>query len=167
MSAAAGAGVGLIVNAAAGRDIRRLVGAASVMTNHEKSAIVRRVVCGLEAAGVDRVLYLVDGSGIVAAALDGRVPGLALEPLPIHPCGAAGDSIEAARRLAAAGVGAIVTLGGDGTHRAVASACGEVPLVAISTGTNNVFPSMVEGTVAGLAAGLVAGGALDRDLVAP
>jgi predicted polyphosphate/ATP-dependent NAD kinase len=53
-------------------------------------------------------------------------------------------------------VGAIVTLGGDGTNRAVAAGCGEVPIVAISTGTNNVFPSMVEGTVAGLAAGLVA-----------
>ncbi|HYZ02200.1 MAG TPA: divalent metal cation transporter, partial [Candidatus Binatia bacterium] len=34
--------------------------------------------------------------------------------------------------LAAAGVGVIVTLGGDGTNRAVAAACGDVPLVAIS-----------------------------------
>jgi predicted polyphosphate/ATP-dependent NAD kinase len=31
-----------------------------------------------------------------------------------------------------------------------------VPLVPISTGTNNVFPRMIEGTVAGLAAGLYA-----------
>jgi predicted polyphosphate/ATP-dependent NAD kinase len=167
MSAGAGATVGLIVNPAAGRDIRRLVGAASVMTNHEKSAIVRRVLRGLEAAGVERVLHLHDGSGIVAVAVDGGAPALALEPLPVHPCGAAADSVEAARQLAAAGVGVIVTLGGDGTNRAVASACGEVPLVAISTGTNNVFPSTVEGTMAGLAAGIVAGGAVDLDTVAP
>jgi predicted polyphosphate/ATP-dependent NAD kinase len=167
VSGSAGVSVGLIVNPAAGRDIRRLVGAASVMTNHEKSAIVRRVLRGLEAAGVERVLYLHDGSGIVAAALDGRLPNIVLEPLPIRPWGTVDDSSEAARQLAAAQVGAIVTLGGDGTNRAVAGACGDVPLVAISTGTNNVFPSPVEGTVAGLAAGLVAAGAVDLDLVAP
>jgi predicted polyphosphate/ATP-dependent NAD kinase len=62
-------------------------------------------------------------------------------------------------------VGAIVTLGGDGTNRAVAAAGGDVPLVAISTGTNNVFPTMVDGTVAGLAAGLVASGTVAPDRV--
>ena len=51
------------------------------------------------------------------------------------------------------------------TTRAVAKACGDVPLVPISTGTNNVFPVMVEGTVAGLAAGLVARGLVHRDAV--
>jgi predicted polyphosphate/ATP-dependent NAD kinase len=159
--------VGLIVNPVAGRDIRRLVGAASVMPHHEKAAIARRVLRGLEAAGVARVLYLADGVGIVAAAADGLALRLELEPLPLQLEGYASDSIEAARRLDAAGVGAIVTLGGDGTNRAVASACGGVPLVAISSGTNNVFPAMVEGTVAGLAAGLVACGAVPVDEVAP
>jgi predicted polyphosphate/ATP-dependent NAD kinase len=159
--------VGLIVNPAAGRDIRRLVGAASIMPHHEKAAILRRVLRGLEAAGVDRVRYLPDGVGIVATAADVRGLRLRLESLPIRPRGFAGDSIEAARLLAADGVGAIVTLGGDGTNRAVATGCGRVPLVAISTGTNNVFPSMVEGTIAGLAAGLVASGAVSPDEVAP
>jgi predicted polyphosphate/ATP-dependent NAD kinase len=148
--------IGLIVNPAAGRDIRRLVGFASVMPHHEKAAIVRRLLRGLEAAGVDDVLFLPDGAGIVGAALDGCPTGLRVEPLRIPLEGRAGDSTEAARRLAEMEVGAIVTLGGDGTNRAVAAGCGEVPIVAISTGTNNVFPSMVEGTVAGLAAGLVA-----------
>ena len=64
--------VGLIVNPAAGRDIRRLVGAASVMPNHEKAAIVRRALLGLEAVGVDTILHLNDGAGIVAAALEPR-----------------------------------------------------------------------------------------------
>jgi predicted polyphosphate/ATP-dependent NAD kinase len=49
-------------------------------------------------------------------------------------------------------VGAIVTLGGDGTNLAVSAACSDVPLVAISTGTNNVFPTMIDGTIAGIAA---------------
>ena len=152
--------VGLIVNPAAGRDIRRLVGLASVIPHHEKAAIVRRVLRGLEAAGVDSVLYLPDGVGIVAAAMDGMRATVPLEPLPIWPQDRAADSTEAARLLTARGVGAIVTIGGDGTNRAVAAGCSHTPLVAISTGTNNVFPTMVEGTVAGLAAGLVATGAV-------
>jgi hypothetical protein len=69
------------------------------------------------------------------------------------------DSRRAAGRLAEAGAGCIVTLGGDGTNRAVAKSSRDVPLMPISTGTNNVFPTMIEGTIAGLAAGLVARGA--------
>jgi predicted polyphosphate/ATP-dependent NAD kinase len=134
--------------------------------NHEKASIVRRVLHGLAAAGVDTVVYLADNAGIVAAAVDGGRPPLAMVALDFRAHGWASDSTEAARRLAAAGVGAIVTLGGDGTNRAVAATCGEVPLVAISTGTNNVFPTMVDGTVAGLAAGLVATGTVAPDRVA-
>ena len=157
--------VGLIVNPAAGRDIRRLVGLASVIPHHEKAAIVRRVLRGLEAAEVDTVLYLPDGVGIIAAALDGMRRTVRLEPLPIPPRACAADSTEAGRLLSASGVGAIVTIGGDGTNRAVAAGCSDIPLVAISTGTNNVFPTMVEGTVAGLAAGLVATGAVTAGAV--
>jgi len=157
--------VGLIANPAAGRDIRRLTARASVVPNHEKASIVRRVLHGLAAAGVDTVVYLADNAGIIAAAVDGGRPPLAMDALDFRAHGWASDSTEAARRLAAAGVGAIVTLGGDGTNRAVAAACGDVPLVAISTGTNNVFPTMVDGTVAGLAAGLVATGTVAADRV--
>ena len=55
--------------------------------------------------------------------------------------------------MRAAGVEAIVVLGGDGTHRVVAKACGDAPLCALSTGTNNAFRELREATVAGLAAG--------------
>ena len=48
-------------------------------------------------------------------------------------------------------VGAIVVLGGDGTHRAVVSECGDIPIAGISTGTNNAFPEMREPTITGLA----------------
>jgi predicted polyphosphate/ATP-dependent NAD kinase len=159
--------VGLIANPAAGRDIRRLTAHASIVPNHEKAAIVRRVLHGMAAAGVELVMYLADNAGIVAAAVDGVTPPVPMEALPHRAHGMASDSTEAARLLATAGVGAIVTLGGDGTNRAVAAGCGEVPLVAISTGTNNVVPTMVDGTVAGLAAGLVAGGAVPAGQVAP
>jgi predicted polyphosphate/ATP-dependent NAD kinase len=70
----------------------------------------------------------------------------------------ASDTTVAVRAMVERGVGAIVVLGGDGTNRVVAGACGQTPIVSLSTGTNNVFPELREATVAGLAAGLVATG---------
>ena len=56
------------------------------------------------------------------------------------------DSTRASEILDNMGVACIITLGGDGTNRVVAKACKETPLLPISTGTNNVFPFMIEGT---------------------
>ena len=75
------------------------------------------------------------------------------------------DSTRAAQMLASMGAGCIITLGGDGTNRAVARGCGTVPLVPISTGTNNVFPTFLEGTIAGMAAGLIAQGHAGQNAV--
>jgi predicted polyphosphate/ATP-dependent NAD kinase len=69
--------------------------------------------------------------------------------------------------MEAAGASVIVSLGGDGTNRMLAKGARDVPLVPISTGTNNVFPVMVEGTVAGLAAGALAARVVDFRDVAP
>lgn len=157
--------VGLIANPAAGRDIRRLAAHASVVPNHEKAAIIRRVLRGVAAGGAGKVAYLPDLSHVVMSALDGVEPPLTVEPLGMHATGHAGDSATAARLLADAGAAVIITLGGDGTNRAVAAGCQDVPLVAISTGTNNVFPTMIEGTVAGLAAGFLAVGRADPQAV--
>jgi predicted polyphosphate/ATP-dependent NAD kinase len=66
------------------------------------------------------------------------------------------DSVCATRMMREMGVGCIIVLGGDGTNRVVARECGPVPIVPVSTGTNNVIPHLIEGTVAGLAAGFVA-----------
>ena len=74
------------------------------------------------------------------------------------------DSTRAANLMAMFGVGCLVTLGGDGTNRAVFKGCGSrVPILPISTGTNNVFPEFQEGTTAGLAAAMVATGAVARE----
>jgi predicted polyphosphate/ATP-dependent NAD kinase len=153
--------VGLIANPEAGHDIRRLVSHASPFNNQEKVHIIRRVLVGLAAAGVERVAYLPEPVGLVPFALDGLKGGPAVEPLDMPIYARSEDSTEAARRLASLGAACIVTLGGDGTNRAIAKGCGEVPLVPISTGTNNIFPSIVEGTIAGLAAGVVASDRLD------
>src|SRR5260221_1102292 len=63
------------------------------------------------------------------------------------------DTVDAVRRMVAVGARVIVCLGGDGTARVTASAAGEVPMLALSTGTNNTFPAVREATIAGLAAG--------------
>lgn len=160
--------VGIIANPASGKDIRRLVAHSSVFDNNEKVSILRRVLIGLAAVGVDRVVFMPDYYGLGRAALEHLHLDLTVEFLEIEVHGDERDSIAAARRFrdASSGrVGCIITLGGDGTVRAVAKACGAVPIVAISTGTNNVVPSMVEGTIAGMAAGLVATGAIDADAV--
>jgi hypothetical protein len=150
--------VGIIANPASGKDIRRLVAHGSTFDNNEKINIVRRLLLGLDATGVEEVAYLPDAYGIVERAAATVVPRLRLTPLAMPVVGYASDSIEAAQRLRDLGSAVIVTLGGDGTNRVVAKGCGDVPLVPVSTGTNNVFPRMVEGTLAGLAAGLVATG---------
>jgi hypothetical protein len=153
--------VGIIANPASGKDIRRLVAHGSVFDNNEKVNIVRRVLLGIEAAGVTDVLYMPDYYGIVDRAYQGIKSSIHVAPLEMRIDGTQDDSTKAARLLAEAGAGCVVTLGGDGTNRAVAKGSVAVPFMPISTGTNNVFPFMVEGTLAGLAAGLIAGGAVE------
>ncbi|MHB1131251.1 MAG: ATP-NAD kinase family protein [Chloroflexota bacterium] len=153
--------VGIIANPASGRDIRRLVAHGSVFSNNEKVNIVRRVLLALDALGVERVLAMPDAFHIGERAREGLDLRLQYEELDFYVHDSSHDSERAAAAMAAAGVGCLVTLGGDGTNRAVAKVLGDVPLLAVSTGTNNVFPVMVEGTVAGLAAGLVATGQVD------
>jgi hypothetical protein len=157
--------VGIIANPASGRDIRRLVAHGSVFDNQEKINIIRRVVMALDAMGVDEVLLMPDFSGLGFRAMDGLEVSLKVRLLDIEAEGDQDDSTRAAAMLAEMGVGCIITLGGDGTNRVVAKGCQDIPLVPISTGTNNVFPCMIEGTVAGLAAGAVAAGLSDADKV--
>lgn len=153
-----GPSIGIIANPASGKDIRRIVAHGSTFDNHEKINIVRRVLLAVSELGVEQVHYLPDLFGIVPRAADGIELSCELIPLPMPVLGNPGDSLEAAQRCADLGVGALVTLGGDGTNRVVAKGCGDVPLMPISTGTNNVFPRMVEGTLAGIATALVATG---------
>jgi len=153
--------VGVIANPASGKDIRRLVAQGSVFNNREKVNIIRRVVRGIEALGGRRVLIMPDTSELGAQALEGLALRLEARILDLPVRGDAGDSTAAAARMAELGAGCIVVLGGDGTDRAVAKGCGDVPLLPISTGTNNVFSRVVEGTLAGLAAQCVAAGLVD------
>ena len=157
--------VGIIANPAAGKDIRRLVAHGRFVPNHEKVNTLRRVLAGLAGAPVERVVMMPDTGMLCHSASSGSQHGLDAAMLDMVVDGREEDSTRAARAMADMGVSCIVTLGGDGTNRAVAKGSGSVPLVPISTGTNNVFPYMVEGTVAGLAAGVVASGEVDIESV--
>ena len=157
--------VGIIANPAAGKDIRRLVAQGRVVSNQEKVNIVRRVFAGLAASGVERVLVMPDTSGLARLAISDWKGVLDARYLDMEPTGSQRDSTRAAELMRDADVSCIVTLGGDGTNRVVAKGAGDVPLVPVSTGTNNVFPQMVEGTLAGLAAGAVATGAVALEQV--
>jgi len=150
--------VGIIANPSSGKDIRRLVAHGSVFNNNEKVNIVRRVLLGLDAAGVDTVLTMPDAFNICWKAQDNLKLAATVRELDMFVESNQDDTIRAAAQMRDLGADCIVSLGGDGTNRALAKACGTVPLLPLSTGTNNVFPYMFEGTLAGLAAGIVARG---------
>ena len=155
--------VGIVANPAAGKDIRRIVSQSRFVPNHEKVNILKRVLAGLDAMDVERVIFMPDTGSLGKNALAGMELGLSAEFVDMPVFHEQNDSTRAARAMREMGVDCIVTLGGDGTNRAVAKECGDIPIMPISTGTNNVFPSMMEGTIAGLAAGAVASGGADPE----
>lgn len=130
----------------------------------DRANIVLRLLAGLHAAGVARTLIMPENAGIrhhVGRGLrrsetrgDERFPNVEYLDMPVTST--TEDSIAAAGMMREAGVAAIIVLGGDGTHRAVVSACGGVPIAGVSTGTNNAFPKFTEPTIVGLAVGLAA-----------
>jgi predicted polyphosphate/ATP-dependent NAD kinase len=143
--------------------VRRLVAGASVFDNAEKGSMVYRLMVGLGAAGVENVLMMPAGSGLsesLARMLRGQAPTAgvelpALETLELVLRDTGEDTVQATLAMKER-VAAIAVLGGDGTCRLVARHSGDVPLLALSTGTNNAFPELREATAAGLALGLVA-----------
>jgi hypothetical protein len=150
--------VGIIANPASGKDIRRLVAHGSVFSNTEKVNIVRRVLLGLDAVGVDTIVTMPDTFDICRKARERLTLRATVEELDMAVFSTPADTTRAAAAMHERGIDSLVSLGGDGTNRALAKTCGNIPLLPLSTGTNNVFPFMFEGTLAGLAAGLVAHG---------
>jgi predicted polyphosphate/ATP-dependent NAD kinase len=151
--------VGVIINPHAGKDIRRLVSAAGQTSDAVKIGIVRRAVAGALEQGAQRVLLSTDTHRLAERAVDGLDGDVEFVESPLT--GSHLDTIAAARSMWKDDAGAIVVLGGDGTCRDVAIGWPDAPLIPISTGTNNVFPTTLDGTTAGVAAALVATGAVD------
>jgi predicted polyphosphate/ATP-dependent NAD kinase len=166
------ASIGIIANPVSARDIRRVIANANNLQVADRVNIVLRLLSAVGSCGVSRVLMMPDKAGIrmmLARSLERerslhhRFP--AVDFLDMEVGSTVEDTFRATQMMRAAGVKAIVVLGGDGTHRAVARECGEVPIAGLSTGTNNAFPEMREPTITGLAVGLYAGGRLPADQV--
>lgn len=166
-----GSVIGIIPNPMSGRDIRRIISQASVFPNTEKASMVLRILRTVGTLGVERVLLSTDTFGIAASVqreitrMSGarstahirwpKVEFLTLE----RPTGTATDTTAFAATMAGQYSAAVVLLGGDGTMRAAVPGLGDTPMLALSTGTNNSFPVMIEATVAGMALGMIATGA--------
>lgn len=153
--------IGIIANPVSGKDIRRLVANAATSTLQEKYTIVRRVVIGAAEVGANRFEFLAEPHHICERAVETLDLGLDWHEVDIDARYDESDTVRTVAKMREIGCAAIVTLGGDGTNRAATIGWPDVPLVPISTGTNNVFPDFVEATVAGAAAGLIAAGRVE------
>jgi len=157
--------VGVIANPSSGKDIRRLVAQGRFITNQEKVNILKSILVGLNAVGIRRVVAMPDSGMLCRRAEDGLDLSLEVEELDMIAFNEEKDSTNAAKMMSEMGVACLITLGGDGTNRAVVKGSRSVPIVPVSTGTNNVFPRLEEGTVVGMAAGLVSRNMVDIERV--
>ena len=153
--------VGILVSPRSGSDVRRLLTSAGSSTIEDKVSILRRLIHGAAEAGAEVVVLTRDPFSITRRATENLSLPLKVEflELPLHHNER--DSVDAALAMRGAGCGSVVSLGGDGTNRALSLGWPDAPLIPLSTGTNNAFPFHVEPTVAGVAAGLIATGAVD------
>jgi predicted polyphosphate/ATP-dependent NAD kinase len=153
-----GGSVGLVANPHAGKDVRRLVTHASPTSDAAKIGIVRRAGIGAIEGGATRLVMAPDVKHLTRRALDGLGTRAEVVELDMWVEGRPTDTVRAAALLRDHDVDVVLALGGDGTSRDIAKGWLDAPLIAISTGTNNVFPRQIEATVAGMAAGAVASG---------
>lgn len=159
--------VGIIANPSAGKDIRRLVSESRFISNQEKINIIRRVISSLVQLEIESILLMPDYGNLAKEAIKEMNYVDIFEFINIPVFNSEQDTTKAAKIMEEKGASAIVTLGGDGTNRAAALGTSKVPLMPISTGTNNAFPVTIEGTLAGVCAAVVAKGQVDIEVCAP
>jgi hypothetical protein len=154
--------IGLIVNPRSGNDVRRVIASAGSSTLEDKISIVRRVAKGAGAVGASHFVTNHEPHQVVRRATE-TLRGITIERLDDPIDHTEDDTVRAAIRMRERGCVVVVILGGDGTNRAAAKGWPDIPVIPLSTGTNNAFPYWVEPTVAGAAAGLLATGAVAAD----
>jgi len=148
--------VGICVNPMSGRDVRRLAARASNMTHELKRDMVARIAVGADALGVGEIYIAAEPFNISNRALEHIRLNASLHTVKIPITHSAVDTEQIIEKFVAAGCTSIVSIGGDGTNRAIIRKCRDITLVPISTGTNNVFPQMLEPTTAGMVAAIAA-----------
>lgn len=157
--------VGLVVNPLAGRDSRRVVGSAVVSDAYAKQRSALAVLQGATAVETPpNFLVMPDDRGLAERVVGDAPAAIRAELLDIPITGTRADTRAAATAMDDR-ADVIVALGGDGTVRDVAAGCTDTPIAAVSTGTNNVVPTAIDGTAAGVAAALLATERIDVEAV--
>ncbi len=149
--------IGIVVNPRSGTDVRRSVAAAASVTVEDKANVVRRVVRGAREAGARHFMVHHDSHRIIRRATE-TMRDVELSWIDMALTFTEEDTVTAVAAMRSAGCAVVVVIGGDGTNRAAARAWPDLPVVPLSTGTNNAFPITVEATVAGAASGHLATG---------
>ncbi|QSX08319.1 NAD(+)/NADH kinase [Alkalibacter rhizosphaerae] len=151
--------IGIIANPNSGKDIRRLFSYALTIGNNEKANMVERMILGAQDLGVEKFLVMPDAYNMGASIKntlennDDMKSELHVLDFPLKNSWK--DTVLAAEQMEEAGADCIIVLGGDGTSRLLGRVRTSVPIISVSTGTNNVYPEFLEGTVAGMAAAVV------------
>ncbi len=145
--------VGIIANPSAGKDIRRLVASGRVVSNQEKANIITRFVRGLVYKGVKNFYFMPDKSGLFRPSINEFKNQINSFFLDTKYYDGPEQTTYASKLINELRCDCVLVLGGDGTNRLVAKNIGNVPIIPISTGTNNAFPIDIDPTIAGLAAG--------------
>lgn len=148
--------VGIIANPFSGKDIRRFTSCAFAVSNDEKENIVERMILSMSKLGIEKV-YLMPDIFNMNKSISERITAIGdveceIEILDFHPRNRPEDTVQAMRMMQDKGIGCMVILGGDGTTRLAAKAGIDMPVIPVSTGTNNVYPFFLEGTSVGCAA---------------
>ena len=139
-----------------GRDVRRVAARASTSSHHEKQQQVTRLVLGALAQGVDEIFLADEPFRINARAVENLPQREQVTILKFPLSHTAKDTETMVHLMWQAGCRVFIVLGGDGTNRIVARCYPDAIILPLSTGTNNVFPTFVEASIAGAAAGLIA-----------
>ncbi len=149
--------VGILVNPVSGTDIRRLSSYANFVDNNQKAYILLKAVKVLEGLGVNKIILAPDFYGIIDKTLDalGKI-AVDVDLIDMEPVGGPEDTLVSVDYMVRRNADCIIILGGDGTVRVASKVSKQTPLIPVSTGTNNVVPYFIDGSVAGFAAGVVA-----------
>ena len=159
--------IAIAVNPASGRDIRRLVSKATVYSNKDKINTVERIILTACQLGEHRFVLMPEPSQIglqLARNLENElhlIPEGTVSTAVYTISESLKDTARFAEYAESQGASCLIVLGGDGTSRAAAKSDFSIPMIALSTGTNNVFPEMAEGTHVGMVAAALDDGAAD------
>ena len=154
--------IGIACNPQSGKDIRRLLTAATTIDDMEKLNILERILLSAAAVGEQKVYLMPDRLGYGRLLLQKRnSPGYPgdlsqLEVYDMDRTETQSDTVFFASEMERIGADVLIVMGGDGTSRAAAKGTRKVPMLSMSTGTNNVYPELMEGTAAGMAAAVLA-----------